>query len=161
MSTSSAEDISRRVGEAFGFDQGMVFEDLQLTRLHYHLLRLTTAGLSEGDVAELRELARLAFENSNVDAQCDRIRDRDGASAVAVTIASIVRGGGIGDTPRGQVMLGAVLGAYASMLDTLDRDRSTMAVLGAIGGGLAASAMPVIQERIDVVGLAEYLSKAE
>ncbi|MFF1344069.1 hypothetical protein ACFVYT_40710 [Streptomyces sp. NPDC058290] len=148
------------MGEAFRFDQQIVFEDMQLSRLHYHLLRLTTVGLGGEDVAELRELGRLAFEGADVGAQCDRIRGRDGAGVVAVAIASIVQQA-TGQTPLGHVMLGAVLGAYASMLDNLDEDRRTMAVLGALGGALTASAMPLVLERIDNVGLSDYLSKAE
>ncbi|MBT2546556.1 hypothetical protein J7E99_39385 [Streptomyces sp. ISL-44] len=160
MSTSTAETFSLRVSRAFRFDVEMAFEDIQPLKLHYHLLRLTTAGLSGEEAEELLELGRSAFEGADVDAQCDRIRDRNQASALAVTIAGIVQQDS-GPTSRGHVMLAALLGAYASMLDNLDQDRQTMAVLGAIGGAVAASSMPTALERIELVGLSEYLKKAE
>ena len=141
-------------------------------RIQYHLLRLTLVGLTQEDVEDLRELARLAFEDAEsagVTEQATKIKERTGASALAVAIADIVEqarpAGPQGS--RAQVMMGAVLGAYAMIGGTVAESdlpfgsRSAAAVVAAVGGALAASGAPVVFEQIDRVGLPEYLSKRE
>ncbi|WP_406389682.1 hypothetical protein [Streptomyces sp. NBC_00887] len=163
MSTSSAQDVSREAGELFRSGSERVFDDVAQRRLRYHLLRLTTVGLTETDVEDLRELGRLAFEDVDVTDKSTRIKQRADASALAVAIADILeqppnRGS------RARVMVGAVLGAYAVVGGTAAaggmtrQDRSAAAVLGAVGGALAASTIPTVLDRIDHVGLSEYLS---
>ncbi|WP_406292077.1 hypothetical protein [Embleya sp. NBC_00896] len=131
---------------------------MQLRRLRYHLLRLTTVGLTQVDVEDLGELGRLAFEDVDVIEQSTRIKQRADASALAVAIAEIVEQSARRDGPRARVMVGAVLGAYAALHDIPQENESTVAVLGAVGGALAASTMPVVLDTIDQVGVGEYLS---
>lgn len=56
MSTSSAEAVSREAAELFRSGRDFVLEDMQLRRLRYHLLRLTTVGLTQVDVEDLGSL---------------------------------------------------------------------------------------------------------
>jgi outer membrane lipoprotein SlyB len=58
-------------------------------------------------------------------------------------------------------MVGAVVGAYTGLRDTGGRDQTHAAVVGAIGGGIAASVSRFIQKRIAEVGTAEYLRMDE
>ncbi|MFF4420010.1 hypothetical protein ACFY04_04320 [Streptomyces sp. NPDC001549] len=149
-----SEDVSREAGAQFGFVRSFIHSDVQQQRLHYHLLRLTTVGLTQEEVKDLRELGRLAFEGADVTEQSTKIKQRAGASALAVALADIVEQG----DPRPQVMVGAVLGAYAGLRDIPGMDESTVAVLGAIGGAISAAISPIVFERIEVVGLERYLS---
>ncbi|WP_314252630.1 hypothetical protein [Streptomyces sp. DSM 40907] len=149
-----SEDVSREAGEQLGFVFSFIDSDVHQQRLHYHLLRLASYGLAQEEVEDLRELGRLAFEDADVTEQSAKIKQRAGASALAVAIADIVERGG----PRPQVMMGAVLGAYAGLRGIPSMDRSTMAVLGAIGGAIATVISPIVFERIEVVGLERYLS---
>jgi hypothetical protein len=120
----------------------MAMEDAQLRRLRYHLLRLTLAGLTPTDVTELSELGRLAFEGLDLTKQLAHIQQRTDASPLALTITDIVARAGQGQpapvTPQ-SVLLGAVLGAYASV-GNIDRQGSSLeAVFGAIGGAIAVA----------------------
>ncbi|CCK24499.1 hypothetical protein BN159_0120 [Streptomyces davaonensis JCM 4913] len=163
MSTSSTQDISRAAGNLFGSGADRVFDDVAQRRLHYHLLRLTLVGLTREDVDELRGLARLVFDSADVSGQAERIRQRPGSSGLAVAIADIVQSSTDG-LPREQALLGAILGAYtmtggSAAAAGLPADfRDTAAVLGAVGGAIAASTSPLVFERIGQVGLADYLS---
>ena len=153
-----ARDAGRRFEEAVGY----AIEDAQLRLLRYHLLRLTVAGLSRDELPLIVDLARRAFDDSDVADQATTIRERPGASELACAIAGIAersRGGGPFGR-RGDVVVAAVVGAYAAMMDAgsgNDADASTAAVLGAVGAGTAATVAPFIQEQIAAVGVAEYL----
>jgi uncharacterized protein YcfJ len=62
---------------------------------------------------------------------------------------------------RGEVVVGAVVGALAAMKDAGSgnrEDATTAAVLGAVGGGTAASVGPFIREQIAAVGVPAYLA---
>jgi DNA-binding transcriptional ArsR family regulator len=156
VSKNSAEDPSHEAGELFRFGRDFIFDDVAQRRFHYHLLRLTTAGLTEADVEELYKLGRLAFEDLDVTEQSTRIKQRADASTLAVAIADILEAASGGH--RARVMIGAVLGAYA-VLGIPHENRSTASVLGAVGGALATN--PVVLDRIDDVGLTEYFSMQE
>ena len=81
------------------------------------------------------------------------------ASAIAGVVERTRTGGPF--APRGVVVVGAVVGAYAAMKDagSGNRDDATAAaVLGAVGGGTAASVGPFIQEQIAAVGAEAYLA---
>ena len=127
-----------------------------------HLLRLTVAGLSRDELPLIVDLARRAFDDADVADQATTIRERPGASELACAIAGIAersRGGGPFGR-RGDVVVAAVVGAYAAMMDAgsgNDADATTAAVLGAVGAGTAATVAPFIQEQIAAVGVAEYL----
>lgn len=163
MSTSRAQDLSREAGALFRSGSERIFDDVAQRRLRYHLLRLTTVGLTETDVEDLRELGRLAFEDVDVTDKSTRIKQRADASELAVAIADILEQAPVRGS-RARVMVGAVLGAYAvvggtaAAADMTRQDRSAAAVLGAVGGALAASTIPTVLDRIDHVGLSEYLS---
>lgn len=163
MSTSHDEDPSRHAGELFSAGRARIFDDTGQRRLHYHLLRLTLAGLTHEDVEDLRELGRRAFQDGNVAEQSTRIRERADASVLALAIVDIVERAVDHDVPREQVMVGALLGAYTAVGGTsvfstvLREDLQTAAVFGAVGGALAASSVPRVFHVIDKVGLEEYL----
>jgi hypothetical protein len=130
------------------------------------LFRLTVVGLSRDEVPLILELARLAFADPDVTEQVSALRDRPGASELASALAAIVeRSRPEGPfTGRGEVVVGAVVGAYASMRDAGAGDpaaATAAAMLGAVGGGTAASVGRFIQEEIAAVGVAEYLRTAE
>jgi hypothetical protein len=82
-----------------------------------------------------------------------------------VAIADIVQRSTDG-LPRERALLGAILGAYtmtggSAAAANLPADfRDTAAVLGAVGGAIAASTSKLVFERIDEVGLADYLNVA-
>jgi hypothetical protein len=151
-------------GERFEDGAHFAFQDAMQRRLRYHLLRLTVVGLSQEDVEQLGELGRLAYQDADITGQVTAIRERPGVSRLASTIAAVVERagpGGDGRAGRADVMVGAVVGAYAGLRDTDGSDRADSAVLGAVGGGLAASIGPFIRERIAEVGADEYLRMDE
>jgi len=157
---SEAETFADDAGEYFGWGAGFAFQDAMQRRLRDHLLRLTVVGLSREDVKELSELARLAFEDADLTEQVRVIRERPDASPLASTIAAIVERTGPGDggpAGRAEVMVGAVIGAYAGLRDTGGRNQTYAAVVGAVAGGIAASVGRFIRERIAEVGAAEYV----
>ncbi|MFD0353074.1 hypothetical protein ACFVHW_04880 [Streptomyces sp. NPDC127110] len=163
MSTSHDEDPSRHAGELFSAGRHRIFDDTVQRRLRYHLLRLTLAGLTQKDVEDLRELGRRVFEDGDVAEQSTRIRQRADASVLALAIVDIVERADDHDVPRERVMVGALLGAYAtvggtSVFSAVSReDLQAAAVLAAVGGALAASGSPRVFHVIDAVGLEEYL----
>ena len=157
-----ARDAGRRFEEAVNY----AIEDAQLRLLRYHLLRLTVVGLDREELPLIVDLARRAFDDADVADQATAIRERSGASDLACAIAGIAErsraGGPFGR--RGDVVVAAVVGAYAAMMDAgsgNDADATTAAVLGAIGAGTAATVGPFIQEQITAVGVAQYLSSDE
>jgi hypothetical protein len=161
---SEAETLPGDAGERFASGMGFAFEDAQQRRLRYHLLRLTTVGLTRDDVQQLGELARLAFEDADLTDQLRAISERADVSSLASAIAAIVercRPGSIQFGAPADVLVGAVLGAYAGLLDTPDRDRTEAAVLGAIGGGTAASVSRFVQTQLAEVGPTEYVRMDE
>jgi hypothetical protein len=158
------DDLPREAGEIFGSAAQFFFEDARLRRLRYHLVRLTAVGLHLDEVDDLGELGRLSFSESDVTGQAAKIMERAGVSALAFAIADIVQcaGGGVGGpVSRRGVFTGAVLGAYAALSRTAGMDRTTVAILGAIGGAVASPASAFIADRIPEVGLSEYLSIKE
>jgi hypothetical protein len=162
---SETETFARNAGEYFR-QVGIAFDDARQRLLRYHLSRLTLVGLRREERGPLCELARLAFEGADVTHQVTAIRERPDASPLASTIATIVQlaGPGRGESAaRADVMIGAVAGAYAGLRDihAHGRDPAYIAVAGAIGGGIAASVSPFIQERIAEVGTAEYVKMPE
>ena len=161
---SDVEGFADEPGERFETGAHFTFQDAMQRRLRYHLLRLTVVGLSQNDVELLSELARLASQEADITEHVTAIREGPGASPLASAIAAVVERagpGGDGRAGRADVMVGAVVGAYAGLRDTGGSDRTASAVLGAIGGGLAASIGPFIRERIAEVGADEYLRMDE
>jgi len=151
---------SHEAGEQFDSAASFGFEDAMQRRLRYHLLRLTVVGLTQQDVKELGELARLAFEGSDVSRQATAISQRVDASPLASAIAQIMEkaAAGLGGPVRmPAVMLGAVLGAYAALRHAGEGDQSDSAVAGAVGGAVAASVSGVVLDIVDQVGAAEYV----
>ena len=154
------ENISRRAGDLFGSAANFSFEDTSAQMLRYHLFRLTTVGLTEDDVKDLSELARLAFLESDVTQQVTKIKQRTDASPLAFAIADILErpGSGVsGPVSLRAVMFGAVLGAYTSMGEVQNVDESAVAILGAIGGAVAMSTSTFIADRISRRCWDEYL----
>ncbi|WP_431683417.1 hypothetical protein [Kitasatospora sp. KL5] len=158
MSTSSAQDFSPGVGDAYRIARDFVFEDAALGRLRYHLLRLTTAGLGHEEVDDLRALGRLAFDGADTSELAVRIRDRAGASRLAVAFVDVVEQAGREDE-RGPVLVGAVLGAYASLGRVGRADTQAAALLGAVGGAVVAATRPFVDRRIQQEGLDAYLGE--
>ena len=155
-----AEEADERFGEGVRF----AFQDAMQRRLRYHLLRLTVVGLSQKDVEQLGELGGLVFQDADVTEQVRAITERSDASPLASAIAAIIQGSGPragAPRRRAEVMVGAVVGAYAGIRDGPGQDQMQTAILGAVGGGIAASVGPFIQERIAEVGEAEYVRTDE
>jgi hypothetical protein len=163
MSESQTIDAGERFDQAAGF----AVDDVMQRRLRYHLLRLTAIGLDRDELPEIVELARAAFDDADVAERAAAIRDRPGATPIASAIAGVVersRSGSGPFAPRADVLLGAVIGAYAGLGDAGAADparATTAAVLGAVGGGTAASMAPFIRQQIESVGVAEYLRTDE
>ncbi|MEV8097171.1 hypothetical protein [Kitasatospora sp. NPDC085879] len=159
MPTSSAQDLSPAAGEAYRIARDFVFEDAALGRLRYHLLRLTTVGLTREEVEDVRELGRLAFDGAETTETAVRIRDRAGASRLAVAFVDIVEHAG--QDERGPVLVGAVLGAYASLGSVGSGDGPSAALLGAVGGAVVAAARSFVDRRMQQEGLAVYLGSED
>jgi hypothetical protein len=109
---------------------------------------------------DLGELSRLAFQESNVTEQSTRIKERADASPLAVAIADILEraaSGRPGSVSLGSVLLGAALGAYTSLHGFQDGHETAMAILGSIGGAVAASTSALILDNINQQGAYEYL----
>lgn len=164
MSEGKGDDFIREAGENFSLALELGFEDVGQRRLRYHLLRLTAAGLNRDEVADLGELGRLAFDESDATSQTAKIKGRADASPLAVAIADLVEGAGQGlgghASPRA-VFLGAVLGAYAAVGGVMSADQTTLAILGATGGAIAAPITTVILDQIVRESASEYLSMQE
>ena len=163
---SETHSLPRNAGERFENSVDFAFQDALQRRLRYHLLRLTVVGLSRDEVPLIVDLARHAFDDADVTDQARAIRERPGASVLASAIAGVVERSRGGSTfaSRGEVVIGAVVGAYAGLMDAgggHDDDATAAAVLGAVGGGTAASVGRFIQEQIAAVGVAEYLRTDE
>jgi hypothetical protein len=161
-SQALARDAGRRFEEAVGY----AVEDAQLRLLRYHLLRLTVVGLGHDELPSIVDLARRAFDDADVADQATAIRERPGASELASALAGIAErsrsGGPFGR--RGDVLVAAVIGAYAAMMDAgsgNSADATAAAVIGAVGAGTAATVGPFIQEQIAAVGVAAYLRSDE
>ncbi len=157
---SETKDTSREAGEHFRSAAHFSFEDAQQHKFRYHLLRLTVVGLTKEDVEDLGELARLAFQESDVTGQTTKIKQRADASSLAFAIADILEGAGSGvggPVSLRAVLLGAVLGAYASLGGVEDVDESAVAILGAIGGAVAVSTSTFINDNITRQSWDEYL----
>jgi hypothetical protein len=154
----ASDGIAEESGESFRIAVGFGFEDAQLRRLRYHLLRLTAieGGLTQDDVRDLSELGSLALGESVVTEQSEGIKERPESSRLAVAIADIVQAG----SPRGtrrEVMFGAVLGAYASLGRIKGVDELTVATIGAISGAVAVSTNNFIMEINDHQSWSQYL----
>ena len=160
---SETQAIRDDAGERFKTAAGFAFEDAQQRRLRYHLLRLTVAGLTHDEVRPLVELGRLAFDDADVTEQVRVIRERPGATRLASALASVVERGPVAAqfAGRADVLIGAVTGAYAGMLNAGSGDGAQAAVLGAVGGGTAAAVGRFVHERITEVGPSEYLRPDE
>ena len=107
--------------------------------LRYMLLRLSVVGLTDGEREQLTELARLAFQESDVAAQAGRIRDAADASPLAVAIADLVQE--TGRTSKRATMLGAISGAYAALRSAGGQHDELVlkGLLGAVAGATAAA----------------------
>ena len=132
------------------------FDDVQQRRLRYHLLRLTVAGLSRDDRPDLLEVARLAFAGEDVGPAVAKVQEREGVTELAVVLAKLVGAAGGRAAPR-DVLLGAVLGAYAGIARFEGLDDSQVAIVGAVAGAVAAEAMPAAIKAAEAVGEADYL----
>ena len=158
------DEMAHRAGEFFRVAAGLSFEDAEPQRLRYHLLRLTVVGLTKEDVADLAELGRLAFQDSDVKKQATKIKQRVDASPLAFAIADIVEQAGDvlgGRVSTKTVMLGAVLGAYTSLGGASDVPQSSVATLGAIGGAVAVSTNAFVADNINQKSWFEYLRMDE
>lgn len=153
------DDIAHLAGSQVRFTADMALEDVMQRRLRYHLLRLTVVGVTQEDLKELGELGRLAFEDSDVSAQAARIMERASASPLAFAIADIVQQTPHTPGPLGPkaAMLGAVLGAYASLQEVDEVDQVVVATLGAVGGAVAMTASNLLLNNLEQVGQTEYL----
>jgi hypothetical protein len=154
-----SDDILNNAGDHFGFVADFAFGDAEQRRLRYHLLRLGALGLESDDVEGLGELGRLVFQGSDVKDQVAKIKQRPGASRLAIAIADIVeRSGSVRGPVSGRaVMLGAVLGAYAALSHVPGLDEKLAAALGATGGAVAMSVSEFIVDNISRESWAEYL----
>jgi hypothetical protein len=133
-------------GVNYDFATGLSFDDAR-NGLKYVLLRLSLLGLSAEDQQELRELARLAFNELDLKNVAARITNTNTASPLAVAIADIVQRAGeksAGNTSTKMAMLGAVFGAYAVIRGGRS-DAGSEAVLGAIAGAVAVSTGEFLQ----------------
>jgi hypothetical protein len=82
---SARDGIADESGESFRTAVGFGFQDAQLRRLRYHLLRLTAieGGLTHDDIRDLCELGRLALGESVVTEEADSIKERPESSPLA------------------------------------------------------------------------------
>jgi hypothetical protein len=163
---SETQTLLRDAGERFDQAVNYAIEDAQLRLLRYHLIRLTVVGLSRDEVPSIVELARQAFDGGDIMDRARAVRERPGASPLASAIAGIVERSRPGDpfAPRGEVVIGAVTGAYAAMMDAGSGnadDAAAAGILGAVGGGTAVSVGRFIQQQVAAVGVAAYLGSDE
>jgi hypothetical protein len=157
MSDMQTRPIEAR--DRFDSAADFVGEDIENQLLRYHLLRLTVVGLRRQEIEPLLALARQAFAEADVTEQVEAITGASDSSPLAVAIAGIVAAAPRavpGSAPRASAMTGAVVGAYAALRDD-SSDRMLTAVLGAVGGALARSFGPSVDEQIARVGTAAYL----
>ncbi len=157
---ADTEDIFRRAGEHFRSAANTSLEDAGPQRLRYHLLRLTVVGLTRKDVQDLGELARLAFQDSDVREQATTIKQSADASPLAFAIADIVEQASTGlggAVSLKSVMFGAVLGAYAGLDGNPDVSAPFAATLGAIAGAIATSTSTFVTDNISRQSWFEYL----
>jgi hypothetical protein len=165
--TTSAE-VSCAAGEQFRSAAGFAFEDATQRRLRYHLIRLTVVGLTQDDVQDLGELARLAFDDADLTEQANKIKQRANASPLAFAIADILGQAGSvlgGRISNKMLMLGSVLGAYTAVATAGsgagELAETTAAIQGAIGGAVALSTSSVILDNIKQESADEYLRMDE
>ena len=163
---SETPTLVRDAGGRFEEAVSFAIEDAEQRLLRYHLLRLTVVGLSRDEIPLILELARQAFADGDVAHQVRAISDRPGASELSIAIAGVAERSRSGDpfAGRGEVVVGAVLGAYAGMRDAGAGGpdaATTAAVLGAVGGGTAVSVGRFVREQITAVGIEEYLRASE
>jgi hypothetical protein len=156
---SEDEDISRKARGHFQLAATLSLEDTEAKKLIYHLKRLTSVGLTEEDVKDLVELGRLAFQESDVMEQTAKIKQRADTSPLAFAIADILQAGSgfPGRVSLKAVMFGTVLGAYTPAGAVPNMDKSTIAILGAIGGAVATSTSTFIADNINRLSWHEYL----
>ena len=148
---SNSHNIGEEAGELYRSGIDFTIQDSEFG-LRYPLLRLgSLLDLPEQEREELTELGRIVIQDGDVGEIAGRLRERQGASPLAVAIASIVQEArffGGGDT-RG-ALLGAVFGAYAGIDSSqTGDDRAVRAVLGATGGALALTTHTQLQERLE------------
>jgi len=172
VSVSDTQDIGQEAGEVYRFAIDFSVED-SARALRYPLLRLnseffrlpegSTTGLSP-EAEELTELGRILLQGGDGVEIADRIKEGQDASPLAVAIASIVKASALGreDSRRG-AMLGAVFGAYAGLKSShIGGDPHTRAVLGAIGGAVAATTYTELQKSLEARSLSwQEWSEAE
>jgi hypothetical protein len=136
--SGDAQAVARGAGEALRAATDHSFGDAR-NGLRYMLLRLSVVGLSAGERGQLTELARLAFQESDVAAQAGRIRDAADASPLAVAIADLVQE--TGRTSKRATMLGAISGAYAALRSAGGQHDELVlkGLLAAVAGATAAA----------------------
>ena len=161
-SVSDTQNIGQEAGEVY--HSAIHFSVNDATRaLRYpllrlnNLLRLPEQEPMEGHRAaeELTELGQIVTQGGDVVEVADRIRERPHASPLVVAIASIMRAtAGIPEDFRRGAMLGAVFGAYTGLESShIGGDPHARAVLGAIGGAVAATTYTEVQERLEARSL--------
>ncbi len=143
------EDIrAEEIRETLDFAFRKSFEDFP-QGLGQTLGRLRGGGLSPRDEEELRELVQMVIQQRDVDRVAERIMARQGASTLALTIAIIMQGVEVssqeGAKAARERLLATLLGAFTGV----GTGRRRAAVLGAMGGALAVTASPVVQERVE------------
>ena len=149
--TDEVHEISRVAGSvhyknAINFSSGS-FGDAR-NGLKYVLMRLTLLGITEQDREQLGELARLAFQESDVMEAANQIKGRSSASPLAVAIADIVAASSEqgGQKMTKMAMLGAVFGAYPARKD----HNILNGILGAIAGAVAVTTSKFIQDDMEM-----------
>jgi hypothetical protein len=119
--------------------------------VHYPLLRLTSEKLiSDAEREQLEQIAAAMAVGKDVAALAEVIQQGQDASPLAVALARIARQaptGWPGDEGSVLVLISAITGSYFGWNSTLqdgDTARALVAVLGAVTGAVAASAIKVI-----------------
>jgi hypothetical protein len=145
---SDTQGTGQEAGEVYRFAIDFSVED-SFRALRYPLLRLEALLEPEAGfrgAQELTELGQTVIQGGDVEAVANRIMERQDASPLALTIASIVRA----DPRRKEPMLGAIFGAYAALQERSQTggDPHARAVLGAIGGAVAATTYNELQKTV-------------
>ena len=151
MSSPAVNDAGQLL-ERFDLRTIDVLDDAREERLRYSLLRLTLAGLSREEVVALAEIGERVFAGADAAEAAERLCSRPGTSPLAVAIATIVKRGANHPVDARLTLLGAVLGAHVGTLADDPAARSSVALIGALGGGAAGPCVPIALETAERVG---------
>ena len=154
---ANTDDAVQAADDRFVTAAEFALDDTDAGHLHYHLLRLTAVGLTRDDVDELDELARLAFNGSDVAVHVAKIRNRESSTPLARAIAAIVSQRRAGRLSARDRMVGAVLGAYAATHDSRSAEQSSNAMVGAVAGAVAVSTRMFVGSDREQESWADYV----